>query len=312
MAAYLLKSEYEFFVHAPPVYRMGLRRLIGTETAYGNPNSVAASTVLTLPIAWFLWRVRKTITGTWPGRWRTLFSLSLVGYALLAISALVLTNSRSGIVTFTAFVLAIAISTGKLSTRLYGLGAAILFIAVVWSVMPEENRNRIRTIWDPDAGPATAEVSAQGRIEGLKASMAIFKKHPATGIGVGNFVSYREANVDGVALQPHNMVGQMLAETGLVGTVAFLFLVGPLLVNCRRVRQAAKGRPEPLLDVLSKLASACVLSLALLFLSGLFGHNLLRFNWLWLAAFGLLCRTFAEAVAREKHAVVQHYGAVGI
>ena len=38
----------------------------------------------------------------------------------------------------------------------------------------------------------------------------------------------------------------------------------------------------------------------LLLFFGLFGHNLLRYNWLWLAAFMLLCRGFAETIAAQQ------------
>jgi hypothetical protein len=47
--------------------------------------------------------------------------------------------------------------------------------------------------------------------------------------------------------------------------------------------------------MLSQLGAACRLSVFLLIFFGLFGHNMLRFTWLWLAAFALLSRGFCDA-----------------
>jgi len=303
MAVYLLKSEYEFFVHGHYVHTMGVKRLIGIETLYGGSNALAASTVLTMPVAWFLWQTRREFTKTWPVVFRQLLPFCLVVYACLAASAVVLTNSRSGMLGFVLFVLAVGHFSGKLSTKLYGAVGGILLIGVIWLIIPEENRGRVRTIWAPETGPASAWASAYGRVEGLLASLVMFERFPVTGVGVGNFIPYRVANVDGIELQPHNLYGQVLAETGLVGTVAFLLLIGPTLANCRKTRRLARAKPDPVLRLLSPLAGACLISLLLLLFFGLFGHNLLRFHWLWIAAFGLLCRMFAEAAARGNGSI---------
>jgi hypothetical protein len=52
--------------------------------------------------------------------------------------------------------------------------------------------------------------------------------------------------------------------------------------------------------MLSRLAVACRDSVILLLFFGFFGHNMLRFNWLWLAGFAMLCRKFSEEVCAES------------
>ena len=126
--------------------------------------------------------------------------------------------------------------------------------------------------------------------------MEIFKRNPATGVGPGNFIPYRMKQVDGVKLNPHNLVGQMLAETGLLGTAAFAIMVVSILVNCRKSVAASERNPDTNCQVLSGLARACRNSVILLFVEGISGHNFYRFNWLWLGAFCSLAAGFAMQI----------------
>lgn len=294
LGVYLGKSEYEYFLHGAGEYTMGVRRLAGIESTYGGPNAVAASAVLSLPILSFLWRIRREFTETWPRTWRVWFPRCLVLYFLLATSAIILTNSRSGMLGFVVFMFLAAITGKKLRGKLVGLATAALILAVTWVAMPEESKNRLRTVWDPSRGPANAQASAAGRIEGMKAGIAMFQRFPMTGVGIDNFIPYRITEVDGVALNAHSLIGEILGETGLLGTGAFFLLLAALYANCRRTAALAKQRPIATLQTLSRLTDACWQAAMLLLFFGLFSHNLSRFNWLWLAAFALLGRMFAE------------------
>jgi len=294
LGVYLGKSEYEYFLHGAGQYTMGVRRLTGIESTYGGPNAVAASAVLSLPILSFLWRIRREFTETWSRTWRVSFPLCLVLYFLLATSAIILTNSRSGMLGFVVFMFLAAITGRKLRGKLVGLATAALILAVTWVAMPEESKNRLRTVWDPSRGPANAQASAAGRIEGMKAGIAMFQRSPMTGVGISNFIPYRITEVDGVALNAHSLIGEILGETGLLGTGTFLLLLAALYANCRRTAALAKQCPNATLRTLSRLTDACWQAAMLLLFFGLFSHNLSRFNWLWLAAFALLGRMFAE------------------
>ena len=105
MATYLGKAEWEYFVHDHHQFSMGVPRLLGIEGTFGHPNSVASSTVLSLPFLQFLWWYRHDITHSWPGFVRRWFPQFLVAYFILAVTAIILTNSRSGAVGFTVFVI---------------------------------------------------------------------------------------------------------------------------------------------------------------------------------------------------------------
>jgi O-antigen ligase len=300
MGVYLAKAEFEYFFHGAGQYRMGVWRLLGIEETYGDPNSVAGSTVLSLPILYCLWKVRRQFTETWPRIWRRVFPLCLVLYFVLATMAVVLTNSRSGMLGIAVFLFLTVLVGASLRRKVVGTIGALVLIGVIWLVMPEESRNRLRTVWDPSQGPKNAQESAEGRIEGLKAGWAMFTGFPLTGVGIGSFAAYRVAYGDGVDLNAHNLIGQMLGETGALGTGAFALMLAALFTNCRRTKALATERPCETAAMLSRLAVACRDSVILLVFFGMFGHNMLRFNWLWLAAFALLCRRFSEAVCNEE------------
>lgn len=288
MMLYLAKTHWEYWIHGSGEYRMGVRRMIGIETSYGSPNSLAMSIVISLPVLWFLWTTRKDFTANWPAFWRKNYPRLLLGYAVLSAGAVVLTNSRSGMLGFIAFVGLTAMQGRGIGRKVLCVIGGILMLGVVWLLAPEDSRNRLRTVWDPSAGPANAQASADQRMESFAAAMKIFQKFPVTGAGPGkNFNVYRAKYVDGVNLAPHNLLGEILSCFGLLGTAAFTLMVGAVLINARRIRVTSQGLAGPPGRILPRLASAMRNSILLLLFLGLAGHCADRFNWLWLGAFGI-------------------------
>jgi O-antigen ligase len=294
MTVYLAKSQWEYFLNDRHRIAMGVRRLIGIDDTFGGPNSLAISIVVSLPFLLFLFVYRKQIWATWPALWRQIFLVSLFGYGLFCASSIIMTRSRSGMVSGILFVGMVAMRGKGAGRKLASVMGGLVLLAVLWVTMSQEAKDRLRTVWNPQAGPANATESAEGRIEGLRAGVQMFAAQPLTGVGPGNFVPYRVTHLDGVPLESHNLAGQLLGETGILGTVSFSLFVTALLLNCRRIRRRARQRTGPAADVLSGFAVACRDATVLLLFEGLFGHNLLRFNWLWLAAFTVLSIQFVN------------------
>jgi hypothetical protein len=180
--------------------------------------------------------------------------------------------------------------------------ATALIIVLTWFILPEEQQNRVRSIWDDDVN-VSATASAEGRIEGFKAGLAMFRNFPILGVGPGCFIPYRIRYLDGANLVAHNLPGQMLGETGLVGTVAFVFLVAAPLANRRRLREMASECPDMTVQMLADLGRACRDVIILLFVDGLAGDALYRYNWLWLGAFCSLAMGFASAIHQSHLSV---------
>ena len=239
MGMYLMKAQWEYFRYGRHDYTMGVTRLIGIEVSQGGPNALAISIVLSLPIWLFLYSARNQFTETWPSFWRKLFVPGLVAYFGLAISSLVMTRSRTGFVTFVVFLAILALRRQGLQRKAAAALAGLFVLGALWLVMSDEAKDRFRTIWNPEAGRADAYTSAIGRVEGFRAGLEMFSRYPFTGVGPGNFIPYRVANLDGVKLEAHNLAGQVLGETGFLGAATFAFMVAIALVNCQRARKLA-------------------------------------------------------------------------
>lgn len=313
MTMYLGKSLWEYFVHGQHRYDQGVVRLVGIEDTFGGPNNLAMSIVASLPFLLFLWKFRTDISRDWPDFWQRWFIRGLKLYAVIAITSIVLTNSRSGMLGLVIFVIFAVPQMGFSGKKHLGkiflgvLGGAVI-LTLIWFLMPKENQDRFRSIWDPDYAPTSAQASAEGRESGFWAGMEMFRHFPVTGVGLGNFIDYRLSQGDGVPLNAHNLAGQVLGETGSLGGAAFLVMLTPVFLNARKLRQLARKRTNRTIHMLSALGGAIQGSLWLLLFEGLFGHNLLRFNWLWLAAFAVLAvelsrrRGRSQGVARNQPA----------
>ncbi|MDP2106683.1 MAG: O-antigen ligase family protein, partial [Desulfobulbaceae bacterium] len=274
-------------------------RMVGIESSYGGPNSLAMSIVVSLPFALFLWRHRAGFVVSWPEKWAKRYFNLLKVYGLLALCSIVMTNSRSGMVSFLFFLLLLLVSTKGFLKKMGFVIGGIILLGMVWFFMPVENQERMRTIWAPEEGPQNAQVSADGRVEGFKAGMEMFEKYPFAGAGLGNFVDYRVNHLDGIPLQAHNLAGQLLGEMGLLGAIPFLLMVIATFASCSSIKRIAKARmkdPEFWVD----FATACRDSVLLLFFTGIFGHNMLRYNWLWAAAFTAKGAYFLQNTATER------------
>jgi O-antigen ligase len=284
MGLYMVHSFREYLA-GRHLYRMGMMRMVGVDQFANDPNTFAGSLVLSLPFLWLLFRTEGYGILKW----------SCLIYFGLALTCIVLTGSRAGFLSLVVFIFLI-VGQARGKRLFFAVVAALLLGLAGWQIMPEDKRLRIETIWDPQAGPASAQRSTEGRIEGLKAGLRMLAVSPLTGVGAGgaNFIQYRVAMGDGLASQAHNLAGELLGEMGLVGGLVF---VAQVITAFRAAGRTIRLLPSPLRGgfeaPVARLAIACRQSLVLLLFSGLFGHNLYRVNWLWIGAWSFLALRFA-------------------
>jgi len=207
-----------------------------------------------------------------------------------------MTGSRSGMVSFVFFLFLVWISGKK--KILWALGFAA-FLALVWYFMPETYQLRYKTVYD-DQINATATASAEGRKEGFKAGMRLFSTHPILGVGMGNYMLARSIEVDGIKARAHNLYGQLAAELGLLGILGFLYYIYNIFKNRKAVHTFYKQIKPSEKQISYNLSLACVQVVWLLLFNGIFGHNLYRYNWLWIAAICVLCLHFITQKEREN------------
>lgn len=284
MALYVGKSAWEFFVNGRHFYRMGISRMVGIDSTLGDPNSFAASMAYSLPWAVFLLRL--------PGLDKR-FKWGALGYIGMALTSIVFTGSRSG--QLTCLLLGAMLLASSSRKALY-LSCSLIVLLVGWNAMPEDYQTRFISAFDHDVGPANAAESAESRGELFREALTIFGGHPLAGVGPGMFAKYSE-----YGLSPHNLYGQILSETGLLGTLAFTVFLVTLWRELVRLRAFAKGASprEGESQPCALLASAIGQTIILLLFNGMASHNFYRYNWMIVAALAA-SRCFSQSTASSR------------
>jgi len=226
MFVYVGKSAWEFFVNGRFEYTMGIRRMGGVDKTYGAPNSFAATIAYSLPFLWAIIRWKPD---------RKWFRYALWAYGLLAIVAVIYTGSRSGMMTVLLFLLLVLFRSSRKVLAVLFLAFGLMF---AWYNMPDSLQIRFLSIFVKGLAPASADQSADGRMEGLKQGFKVFKKHPALGIGPANFQHSWPGTEWGY--NAHTLYGQIIGELGIAGVCAFGLLVFALYSINRKVIRVAK------------------------------------------------------------------------
>ena len=269
---YSIHSLIEYF-NGRHQYRMGISRMVGSD--YSDPNSFGATLILSLPIAYVLLKSENI----------KFHKILIYLYFFIVVTCVVLTGSRSAFLgLFLLFIIGVFFQYPK--RKLFSLIMILLTMSAVWTVMPDEKQNRVRTLWDESAGPENAQMSAHGRIAGFIISWRMFKENIWTGVGAGgdNFIGYRMAHsLDDEghesATQPHNLYGQVLSSFGVFGFLLFIGFVFSVYKSCDFARKRFLK-----ISFKHSLAGALIVTLFMLLFLGMGGHNFYRPLWLWIAA----------------------------
>ena len=267
---------------------VGLEQLIGSGTAFRDPNYYGTLLVSALPFLMPLFVLCKRF-------WHYLFAL---GYVLLALRVLMLTGSRGAFVAFMALMFFLIV----FSRHRFKLLPILLIAGMIgWTVMPETHRNRYRTIWSEDIeGFTTQEIrtatgTKQARIDGLWRGLETWKDHPIFGTGPGQYAIARVETHN-----PHNLYGQIAAELGTVGIVAFVFMLSCFGINHYSIWKNYKYLQE---KALAKEGRYCwwvsigvMYALLLVLVGGLSLDFAYLFYWIWFGTFHAL----AAMIMQEK------------
>jgi O-antigen ligase len=279
MGLYISHSFREF-IAGRHVYRMGIMRLIGVDETLGDPNSFGASIVFALPFVAALW---KADVGGRRGKFL------LAGYTGLSVLCVLLTGSRSSLLGMAAWA-GLVMLGGKQKKRVFLWGCALAALAPAgFFLLPADLQTRFETIINPEAGPANAQESGQGRINGFYTGFDLLAANPLTGVGPG---AWRPATRS--PIESHNLYGQLLGETGTFGAIGFVAILFGFWSNLRRVKTIRRAFPEWENDLVFQVASAAGTTVLLLLFMGNFGHNLFRFTWLWYGGFLIIARYCIE------------------
>ncbi len=131
--------------------------------------------------------------------------------------------------------------------------------------------------------------SFRGRTSEMLTGLSMFAAHPLLGVGAGNYpINYqRYAQVIGIevraeARDPHSLYIQLLAETGILGTAAFLGIIFSLFSGLARTTAALKR--SPLQQIWLPWISSIQVSLVGYLIAAFFLHDAyIRYFWILVA-----------------------------
>lgn len=203
---------------------------------YNNPNDLAALTLfpLAMTIGVFI-----TEPPGWPKK------AALTGIVLLPI-VIILTQSRGAFIALAVFAL-FAITGSRRKARIIAAVSVITVIVVL--ATPQSAWHRFSLLKNATSTANLQEVdpegSAEQRFEIWKVAAAIIRDHPVEGVGFGAYsrvhqVYAQDGDFSPIAAGPrdtHSTYLNVLAETGIVGFVLFMSMLGLEMVHAERVRR---------------------------------------------------------------------------
>ncbi|WP_193222311.1 O-antigen ligase family protein [Alkalilimnicola sp. S0819] len=276
---YQLHSWLDFVQGGAYVWQQGVRRIIGVWSAsgMGAPNAFGMLALFTLPFA-LAWR--DVSTGAWLRR-------ALLGGALLCAASILFSGTRAALAGLIFYLL---LRYGRALARPAVLMGLALVGVLALAALPTDMRLRyLSLVMDVEQLERPAEelasASAQSRLQGLRDGVALGFQRPLLGYGPGASAAARAErlpgeqwlDIEGEALQLHNLYGQLMAEGGLPGTLLAVLLMLHVLGSLRRLRRDA----DPLT---AHWAGALMLGVLVFMFYGLASHTLYRFHWLLLFA----------------------------
>ena len=252
------------------MWRMGIRRMVGVDTSFMDPNAFASGLVVALPMTLPLWAAKPS-SG---------MRILLVGFTAVAGLCILLTGSRTGFLALGLCTLLCLVSTGRLKTAAALLLLAAVAAPVAWCALPEELQDRYLTIIDPSYGPKNAEQSLDERFNNIEAGYEAWSRSPLLGQGPGSFMY-----ATGRDIKSHNLYIQTFSELGLLGAAALAGLVGCYVLNAREARRLYRKHPDQPHGVAYHVMRSVLIGMVLLLFVGCAGHNLFRYHWYWYAGF---------------------------
>lgn len=205
-------------------YAQGIVRLSCVGNTF-DANDFAGLIVCCLPFSWVLWR-------QWTAWWKRVL---LLGHFGLAGCCVMLTGSRMG---FIGVILASMLACLASPRRWRLLAIYPVVMAVAWMLLPENRQKRYLTLIDSSYGPASATSSAGNyRLSGFNKALPMFEERSVLGFGPMSFRAVK-------GIMPHNLYGQLLAELGTAGAIAFGLLLWGVARNTWEARRIVRAVEE--------------------------------------------------------------------
>lgn len=207
---------------------VGLNRLGGSPFDVVNSNQLAWVIVSTVPFIYYLaWQGGKA------------FKLVFIGISPILIYALMLTGSRSGMLSLVAVIIAIIILSEKKLKNIAIWGAiALPVFFIISAYLSADLRERYMSLFD---STAAGRETAVGRVEGIKKDLTTIMNKPFVGHGLGTSKEVSANLLSGRAQIAHNLYVETLQEVGLIGFIIFMLFIRTIYKSLTEAKKTLKG-----------------------------------------------------------------------
>lgn len=208
----------------------GQRHYVTAGYFLGDGNDFALSLNVVIPFCLFLMLTAE----------KKIWKLTCGGFLFLLVAAVVMTQSRGGILALSS----IGLYYWFLSKRkILGVIGIVLMVCFVFAIAPQQFFDRMATLTKTGE---ERDGSAQGRILAWTAAIQMALDHPFLGVGVGHFpVKYgaeyqtREYGLNALPwVTAHSSYFLLLGELGFPGLI---FLIGFLISNYLATEQLLRA-----------------------------------------------------------------------
>jgi len=191
-------------------------------SAGADPNSLAMTLALGLPMAWYLGMTHRRALVRWIGR----------AYLPISLLAITLTGSRGGMITAFVGLLIVPLTIPNLSPGKVVTAIVLLVFsgALAVSYVPENIVERLAT-----TGESVQSLSLGGRFRLWRAGMHAFFDRPLMGHGTASFLRAITPELGYTAQVAHNSYLSVLVEEGLIGLLLFLSMLGLVFLDVLRL-----------------------------------------------------------------------------
>jgi O-antigen ligase len=262
-----------------------VKRISGYTGLSGNPNDLALTLNLIIPIAGALLFTTRSALGR----------LAAGAILLVAVPAVIITFSRAGFLTLGAIVLLSLIFMAKRHAP-KAAAAVVVGALVAMPMMPTGYLDRLSTITDIEADKTG---SAQGRWADFQFAGTVIAENPILGVGMGqDILALNEVRGRQTWRSVHNAYLEYAVDLGLPGIALFLWLLIASFRSARAVeRRTAR---QPALRDLTTFACGVQIALAAFAVAALFHPIAYQFYFFCVAGLAVAVKNACREQVRAN------------
>ena len=302
---YQAHSWYDFMHGGAYVWQQGIKRIVGIwSEGIGAANYFGMISLFSLPFALFYYKTSKK------GKMKKI----LIFYFIMTILSIIYSGTRGALL---GFVFLILINMRQIKQINKFAIILILVPIITLGFTPDYLKHRYLNLITKVDYTMDEEVekiqrtSALGRMIGFIDGWELAKKSPIFGYGPGSSpVARKKVNkkfqIDSESdLQLHNLYGQVLSETGFLGTILFFSIIILYFKQFRKIKDIIEDKSE-----LYNYKLALQNSMLLMLFYGIASHTLYRYYWFMLFAcheafIDIVSRGFKTELLNDKQSAEQ-------